>query len=154
MSFVCVDFLKFLEKNFQDKPVAVEFECGGCCKKAIGVLTCITPSFIRLESEDDEEVPFVRITTLCPSMNCPVEECAKEIIIKECSIIAIERRPFFGQCEETTETETTDTEDSSESDDSSDSENSSESDDNSDSEDSSKSDDSSDSEDTGDSEWE
>ena len=115
MAFVCVDFLKFLEKNFQDKPVAVEFECGGCCKKAIGVLTCIAPNFIRLESEDDEEVPFVRVTTLCPSMNCPIEECSKEIVIKECSIISVERRPFFGQCEETTETEATSDRDDSDS---------------------------------------
>ncbi len=128
MSFVCVDFLKFLEKNFQNKPVAVEFECGGCCKKAIGVLTCIAPNFIRLESEDDHEVPFVRITTLCPSMPCPVEECAKEIVIKECSIIAIERRPFFGHCPKKHE-ETTDSEDTSESDESSDSEDTSKSED-------------------------
>jgi len=94
MAFVCVDFLRFLTK-YQDCPVAVEFECGGFCKKAIGILTCIAPGFIRLERGGC--YPFVRIT-LFNGNNPPEEECAEEIIIKKHTIIAVERLPFNDKC--------------------------------------------------------
>lgn len=95
MSFMCVDFQDFLDAHFQDKCVAVEFECAGCCKKAIGILKSIAPNFIRLVSHPCY-CPFVKVTVFCGN-NPPVEECAKEIIIKKNNIIAVELDPFFGK---------------------------------------------------------
>lgn len=94
MALVCTDFQRFLANNFQDREVAVEFECGGLCKKAIGVLTCIAPDFIRLVSPAGS---FVRVSVFFGN-ECPIEECADQIIIKKCKIISVEVCPFFTTC--------------------------------------------------------
>lgn len=95
MALVCVDFQRFLAANFQDREVAVEFECGGLCKKATGVLTCIAPDFIRLERPTANSFVTVMIFF---GTECPIEECAAEIIIKKCKIISVELCPEFGTC--------------------------------------------------------
>lgn len=95
MSLVCVDFQAMLAADFQDRLVAVEFECGGIAKKATGVLTCITPDFIRLERPS--ATGFVTVVIFFGT-ECPIEECAAEIIIKKCKICAVELCPGFGTC--------------------------------------------------------
>lgn len=92
---VCTDLNTLLTMNFQDHQVAVEFECGGLCKKATGVLTCITPDFVRLESPS--VTGFVEVTIFFGT-ECPIVECASEIIIKKCRIVAVELCPAFGTC--------------------------------------------------------
>lgn len=95
MALVCADFQRLLASDFQDRVVAVEFECGGLCKKATGVLTCIAPDFIRLERPAVDS--FVTVTIFFGT-ECPIEECADQIIIKKCRIIAVELCPSFGTC--------------------------------------------------------
>ena len=97
MSLVCTDLSKFLATEFQDRLVAVEFECGGLCKKATGVLTCIAPDFIRLERPGPTDADFVQVTIFFGN-ECPIEECAAQIVIKKCRIIAVELCPEFGTC--------------------------------------------------------
>lgn len=94
---VCTDLNTILATNFQDHLVAVEFEVGGLLKKAIGVLTCIAPDFIRLERPGSTVSDFVQISIFFGT-ECPIEECASEIIIKKCRIIAVELCPEFGTC--------------------------------------------------------
>lgn len=94
MALVCTDFQNFLSTAFQDRLVAVEFECGGLCKKAIGLLTCIAPDFIRLTSPLGS---FVRVSIFFGT-ECPIEECADQIIIKKCKIVSVEACPAFGTC--------------------------------------------------------
>lgn len=91
----CANLNTLLNNNFQDRLVAVEFEVGGLLKKARGVLTCITPDFIRLERPGLSD--FVQITIFFGT-ECPIEECASEIIIKKCRIIAVELCPEVGTC--------------------------------------------------------
>lgn len=92
---VCTDLNTLLQQDFQGRLVAVEFECGNLCKKATGVLTCITPDFVRLERPS--ATGFVTVTIFFGT-ECPIEECAAEIIIKKCKIIAVEQCPSFGTC--------------------------------------------------------
>lgn len=89
MSLYRTDFQTLLE-NYQNLPVAVEFECGGCCKRAAGVLNGTGPNYVIIGSPQGS---FVRITTYCGS-NPPVEEVAAAIIIKKHSIVAVERGPL------------------------------------------------------------
>lgn len=97
MALRCVDFQRFLASNYQDNTVAVEFECGGLCKKAVGVLRCVAPDFIRLVRHGTGPSDFVKITIFYGN-ECPIEECAEEIVIKKCKITSIEFRPEFGEC--------------------------------------------------------
>lgn len=96
MARSCANLNSFLDE-FQDHLVAVEFECGRLMKKAVGVLTCITPSFIRLERPGTGDADFVEVTIFF-GKECPIKECAAEIIIKKCKICAVELCPEFGTC--------------------------------------------------------
>lgn len=97
MSVVCTNLTTLLATDFQDRLVAVEFQCGGILKKAVGVLTCITPDFIRLERPGPLDSDFVEITIFFGTV-CPIVECAAEIIIQRCLICAVELCPSFGTC--------------------------------------------------------
>ena len=95
MALVCTDINHFLASTFQDRLVAIEFECGGLCKKATGVLTCIGSDFVRLERPAVDS--FVSVIIFFGT-DCPIEECADQIIIKKCKIIDVELCPEFGTC--------------------------------------------------------
>ena len=68
--------------------VAVEFECGGCCKKAVGILRCVKPDFIQLFRPPNK---LVQIQMFCPGLCDFTTECACEANIRFERIISVEQ---------------------------------------------------------------
>lgn len=67
--------------------VAVEFECAGCCKKAVGILRCVKPDFIQLFRPQGG---LVQIQIFCPGQCDIATECACEANIRFEKIISVE----------------------------------------------------------------
>lgn len=68
--------------------VAVEFECAGCCKKAVGILRCVKPDFIQLFRPPGK---LVTVQMFCPGMSDCNTECACEANIRFEKIISVEQ---------------------------------------------------------------
>lgn len=75
-------------KRLKNMLVAVEFECGGCCKKAVGILRCVEPDFIQLFRPPGS---LVTVQIFCPGAKDCETECACEANIKFKRIISVEQ---------------------------------------------------------------
>lgn len=85
--FECPEnFFKAVER-LKLRLVAVEFECAGCCKKAVGTLRCVKPDFIQLFRPQGG---LVQIQMFCPGTCDITTECACEANIKFEKIISVE----------------------------------------------------------------
>lgn len=88
--------IDFLDPKYQGRCIAVEFEHGSYCKKAIGFLEDIGSNFIRLVSKPGYW-PFIKVKIYSGS-NPPHEELVTEIIIINKSIVAVELEPYEYRC--------------------------------------------------------
>ncbi|GAB4271784.1 hypothetical protein [Thermincola ferriacetica] len=76
--------LKMRLKRFIGKNLNVEFECNGCCKRAIGgVLTIVGDDFIELTGT-------ITIVTLVPGFPHPIKKNATTILIPLARVCSIE----------------------------------------------------------------
>jgi len=75
-------------KRLKGLLVAVEFECGDCCKKAVGILRCVEPDFVQLFRPPGG---LVTVQIFCPGVKTCDVECACEINIKFKRIISVEQ---------------------------------------------------------------
>lgn len=80
------DFRSTLNR-FKNKLVTVEFECAGCCKKATGILRCISKDSVLLTRPHKK---FVLIKLFCQGMKQPEIECAKQVVILIEKLISVE----------------------------------------------------------------
>lgn len=75
-------------KRLKNLLVAVEFECAGCCKKAVGILRCVNKDFIQLFRPPGK---LVTVQMFCPGINDCNTECACEANIRFDKIISVEQ---------------------------------------------------------------
>lgn len=80
------DFRSTLNR-FRNKLVTAEFECAGCCKKATGILICISKDSILLTRPPGK---FVLIKLFCQGMKWPEIECARQTVILIEKLISVE----------------------------------------------------------------
>jgi hypothetical protein len=82
------NFTGRLDKEFQCKPVNVEYSCGNCCKKAEGgILSLIGKDFIELTADDDS----IDVFTFVAGVDKPFKQSVREILIPLDNICSIQR---------------------------------------------------------------
>ncbi|MCL4442418.1 MAG: hypothetical protein M1609_18040 [Firmicutes bacterium] len=75
-------------KRLKNLLVAVEFECAGCCKKAVGILRCVESDFVQLFRPPGN---LVQVQLFCPGLCDFPTECACEANIRFEKIISVEQ---------------------------------------------------------------
>lgn len=74
-------------RRFKNRRVAVEFECGGCCKKASGILKCVDQEYVLLIAPAGKRV---LVEIFCQGLKEPVVECASQAVIRCEKIVSVE----------------------------------------------------------------